>query len=530
MIGSNLMNGLLMLQASSMSINDPYSQVINFQNDILTGFLPESIVILTILILCCLCFVQPKYRKPAVVYTSSIGLVIATFFLIQSFLSSNMPIIFAGMFCSDTLSIIFRFIMLITTLLVISFTSSYLEKDYRFEPEFYILLLTSTLGAMLMSGANDLIMVFVAMETLGISSYLLTGYIRTCKLNNEAAVKYLIIGSAATATLLFGMSYLYGITGSTLFNDIAVKVANTQFNITMFILLIFIIAGVGYKMAIAPFHVWSPDVYQGAPTPYAAFLSVASKAAGFVLMIRMMTLIFVDVATWQIIFAILAILSMFIGNLTALVQKDIKRMLAYSSIAHAGYIVIGLVVATEYSISSMIYYLIIYMFMQLGAWCSVVLFYNHTGSNKIDDYAGLAFKRPILAGSFIICLLSLAGIPITAGFFAKFYLFQAAILGGDKYLWLIIIALINSAISMYYYMYVIKTMMVKEQSKLVQKLDSEKYVLFPQQSKAISFALGFTVSAVIIMGVFASPLIDLSSYSIQQLINYKTQMVNVSIF
>ncbi|MEW5819283.1 MAG: NADH-quinone oxidoreductase subunit NuoN [Cyanobacteriota bacterium] len=509
---------------------DPYSTIVDFKRDIISGFLPETIIILAILALCIIALIKPKYRKVAVIYTTGIGLVIALFALVYSFLAaSNSPVIFAGMFCSDPISIIFRFIMLISTLLVLAFTSSYLEKAYRFEAEFYILLLTATLGAMIMSGANDLIMVFIAMETLGISSYLLTGYIRSDNLNNEAALKYLIIGSAATAVLLFGMSYLYGLTGSTSFNEITQKIIGSQLNITLFVILIMFIAGVAYKMGAAPFHVWAPDVYQGAPTPYAAFLSVASKAAGFILMIRIMALIFGSILIWQIIFAILAILSMFIGNLTALVQTDIKRLLAYSSIAHAGYIIIGFAVASEYSISSMIYYIVIYMFMQLGAWCSVVLFYNQTGSSDIEDYAGLAYKRPLLAGSFILCLLSLAGIPITAGFFAKFYIFQAAILEGNDYLWLIIIALINSAISIYYYMYVIKTMMLKEPSEAVQKLGSETFSLMPQ-SKAISFALGFTVSAVIIMGIFASPIIDLSNYSVQQLLDYKANILNRSIF
>lgn len=525
---TNALNSLSILPGAITSVADPYSKVVNFKADIIAGFLPETVIILTILALCFISLIKPAYRKAATIYTATVGLAIATFLLVYSFLyATNTPVIFAGMFCSDPLSLMFRFIMLVSTLIVIAISFEYLEKDYRFECEFYILLLTATLGTMLMSGANDLIMTFVAMETLGISSYLLTGYIRTDNANNEAALKYLIIGSAATAILLFGMSYLYGMTGSTLFNEIALQITNAKLNFTLFILLVMIIAGIGYKMAIAPFHVWSPDVYQGAPTPYTAFLSVASKAAGVVLMIRIMSLVFVNVPIWPLLFAILAILSMFIGNLTALTQKNIKRMLAYSSIAHVGYIAIGLVVATEYSLSSMLYYMLIYMFMQLGTWCAVILFYNETGSNKIEDYAGLAYKRPLLTGCMIVCLLSLAGIPITAGFFAKFYIFQAAILEGPEFLWLIIIALVNSVISLYYYMNVVKVMMVKEQSKAVQNIDSETYKIVPQ-SKAISFALGFTVSAVLLMGIFASPLIDMSNYSIQQLLNYKANMINLN--
>lgn len=529
--GLSTVNVLNILPGVILPNNDPYSKVVNFVYDINIGFLPETIIILTILILCCLSFsVKPQNRKPAIIYTAVFGIVLALFALIYSFLNSaTNPVIFAGMFVSDTLSLIFRFIVLMSTLLVLAFTPNYLEKEYRFESEFYILLLTAALGSMLMSGANDLIMAFVSMETLGISSYLLTGYIRTKDENNEAALKYLIIGATSTAILLFGMSYLYGLSGSTVFSEIAYKLSGSQVSITLFVLLIMIISGIAYKMALAPFHVWVPDVYQGAPTPFTAFLSVASKAAGFVLMIRMMVLIFNNISLWQVIFAILAVLSMTLANLTALIQKDIKRLLAYSSIAHAGYIIIGLVIASEYSIASMVFYLLVYLFMQLGAWCAVILFYNSTGSNSIEDYAGLVFKKPILAGSFIICLLSLAGIPITAGFFAKFYIFQAAILGGNQYLWLIIIALINSAISLYYYMYVIKVMMLKDQSEVVQKMDSETYHLIPQ-SKALSFVLGFTVSAVLLMGIFASPLIDLSKYSVEQLINYKTNMANMTLF
>jgi NAD(P)H-quinone oxidoreductase subunit 2 len=418
--------------------------------------------------------------------------------------------------------------MLTCTLLVVGFSATYLEKAYRFETEFYILLMTALLGTMLMSGANDLIMTFIALETLGISSYLLTGYMRNNVSNNEAALKYLIIGASSTGILLFGMSYLYGYTGATVFSDIAYRMSASSMSLTFLMISIMIIAGIGYKMAVAPFHVWAPDVYQGAPTPYTAFLSVASKAAGFVLITRIMVVIFATLPVWQVILIILSILSMFIGNLTAIVQKDIKRLMAYSSIAHAGYITIGLIVASEYSLSSMIYYLMIYLFMQLGAWCSILLFYNYTGSDKIEDYSGLVYKKPLLAGSFILCLLSLAGIPITAGFFAKFYVFQAAILESNQFLWLVIIALINSAISLYYYMNIIRVMMLKEESELVQKIDIEN-IEAAEKSKTLSFVLGFTVSGVLLLGIFASPLIDLSKYSIEQLINHKTNIANTNI-
>jgi NAD(P)H-quinone oxidoreductase subunit 2 len=528
-VGGQFINDIYSVP-NNLNCENVYYSLGNFITDIQSGFLPETIVILTILLLCFLSFmIKPQNRKLVITNVCTLGLLLALFSLL--FTAKNMgnnPIIFMGMFSSDLISIIFRFIALLTTLLVVGFSTNYFEKVYRFETEFFILLLTAALGTMLMAGTNDLIMTFIAVETVGISSYLLTGYIRNNVLNNEAALKYLIIGTASTGILLFGMSYLYGLTGSTIFTEIAYNLSTPTNSIALFVALIMIIAGVGYKMAVAPFHVWAPDVYQGAPTPVTAFLSVASKAAGFILMTRIIVIIFYNYPAWQIILTILAILSMFIGNLTALIQTDIKRLLAYSSIAHAGYITIGLIVASEYSLSSMIYYIIIYLFMQLGAWCSILLFYNQTGSDKIEDYSGLVYKKPLLAGSFIICLLSLAGIPITAGFFSKFFIFQAAILENSKYTWLIIIALINSAISLYYYMRVVKVMMLNEQSELVQNMDKENVHLIPQ-SKTLSFVLGFTVSAVLLLGIFALPLIDLSMYSVKQLINYKSNSANVNV-
>lgn len=508
---------------------NPFSNLTDLRLDIIYGFMPETIMIIAILILCCLAFlIKPSYRKTSVVFTSYLGTILA---LITSFYylisQPNNFIIFSGMFNSNVISLVFRLIILAGTVMVIALSINYLEKEDQFEPEFFILLLTAVLGAMLMTGANDLIMVFVATETLGISSYMLTGYIRSDKLSNEASLKYLIIGSAATAIFLFGMSYLYGLTGATTFNEISYRLTTMGSSPTLIVIIMMIIFGVGYKMAVAPFHMAAPDVYQGAPTPISAFLSVISKSAGFILMIRFIILIFPQMLFWEIIFAILAILSMFIGNLTALVQSDIKRLLAYSSIAHAGYIVIGFVINSTSSFSSMIYYLIIYMFMQLGAWCCVILFYDMTKTNKIEDYSGLVYKRPLLTASFTICLLSLAGIPITAGFFAKFYIFQSAILGGSEYLWLIIIALINSAISLYYYLYVIKVMILNKPSNIVDQIDNESNNLDPQ-NKTLTFLLGFSVSAVIFMGILASPLIDISRYSVEQLINCKINVLNIN--
>lgn len=520
------------LNAPLLAQIDLTSNLTNIQYDVLNGFIPESIITLVILILCFVSFaVKPKFRKPLVINLSVIGIVLALFSLIYSFVNGQFYTdLFSGMFVSDPLSMIFRFIMLLSALTVVGLSTGYFEKTYRFESEYYILLLTATLGTMLMAGANDLIMAFVAMETLGISSYLLTGYIRKDIKNNEAALKYLVIGAASSGVLLYGMSFLYGFSGSTHFNLIAQHISPNSMNYALIIPLITVIAGIGYKMAVAPFHVWSPDVYEGAPTPFTAFLSVASKAAGFVLMIRIMTIVFfVNAPEWQIIVAVLCVLSMFIGNLTALAQTNIKRLLAYSSIAHAGYITIGLVVFSENSLSSLIYYIIVYLFMQLGAWCAILIFFNQTGSDKIEDYSGLAHKRPVLALGFSLCLLSLAGIPITAGFFAKFYLFQAAILGGNEYLWLIIIALINSAISLYYYINVIKLMVINKQSNVVENLNSDEEQAISPQSKSLSFVLGFTVSAVILIGIFASPIIELSKYSVEQLINYRSSIAKLYI-
>jgi NAD(P)H-quinone oxidoreductase subunit 2 len=292
--------------------------------------------------------------------------------------------------------------------------------------EFIAIMLTATLGGMFLSAANELVMIFVSLEILSISSYLMTGYMKRDPRSNEAALKYLLIGASSSAIFLYGLSLLYGLSGGeTQLEAIAAQLTdavNGGQSLGLAIALVFVIAGIAFKISAVPFHQWTPDVYEGSPTPVVAFLSVGSKAAGFAIAIRLLVTAFgVITDEWKVIFTALAVLSMILGNVVALAQTSMKRMLAYSSIGQAGFVMIGLTAGTDEGYASMVFYLLIYLFMNLGAFTCIILFSLRTGTDQISDYAGLYSKDPLLTLALSICLLSLGGIPPLAGFFGKIY-------------------------------------------------------------------------------------------------------------
>ncbi|MEY2833856.1 MAG: hypothetical protein RLZZ574_3115, partial [Cyanobacteriota bacterium] len=335
--------------------------------------------------------------------------------------------------------------------------------------------------------------------------------------SNEAALKYLLIGAASSAIFLYGMSLLYGLSGGeTNLTLISTKVTaiNGVQSLGLAISLVFIIAGISFKISAVPFHQWTPDVYEGSPTPVVAFLSVGSKAAGFALAIRLLTTAFGSLTEqWHFIFTALAILSMILGNVVALAQTSIKRMLAYSSIAQAGFVMIGLIAGTDNGYSSMIFYLFIYLFMNLGAFSCIILFSLRTGTDQISEYAGLYQKDPLLTLCLSICLLSLGGIPPMAGFFGKIYLFwagwQAGLYG------LVLLGLITSVISIYYYIRVVKMMVVKEPHEM-----SESVKNYPKINWKLPgmrpLQVGIVASAIItsLAGILSNPLFTLSANSV----------------
>ncbi len=367
---------------------------------------------------------------------------------------------FLGAFIADNFSIAFRGVVALSTLLSLLISWQYADQSKSPLGEYAAILLAATLGAMLLCGSTDLVSVFISLETLSVASYLLSGYLKRDARSSEAALKYLLVGSAAAAVFLYGASLLYGLSGSTNLQTIGIALQSSSTPLAA-LALVFILATVAFKIAAVPFHQWTPDVYEGSPTPVVAFLSVGSKAAGFALSVRLLVGCFnaFDLQ-WKLLFTVLAVLSMSLGNIVALAQTSMKRMLAYSSIGQAGFVMIGLVCGTEEGYAAMVLYMAAYLFMNLGAFACIILFSLRTGSDRIADYAGLYQKDPLITLGLSLCLLSLGGIPPMLGFFGKIYLFFAG--WADEQYLLVIVGLITSVISIYYYISVIKMMVVKE--------------------------------------------------------------------
>ncbi|BCX08778.1 MAG: hypothetical protein KatS3mg066_2637 [Fischerella sp.] len=382
---------------------------------------------------------------------------------------------------------------------------------------------------MFLSGASELVMIFVSLETLSISSYLLTGYTKRDPRSNEAALKYLLIGAASTAVFLYGVSLLYGLSGGqTELNAIAngIASANLSQSLGIVIALVFAIAGIGFKISAAPFHQWTPDVYEGAPTPVIAFLSVGSKAAGFALAIRLLTTVFPLVAEeWKFVFTALAVLSMVLGNVVALAQTSMKRMLAYSSIAQAGFVMIGLIADTQAGYASMIFYLLVYLFMNLCGFTCVILFSLRTGTDQIAEYSGLYQKDPLLTLGLSISLLSLGGIPPLAGFFGKIYLFWAGWQAGLY--WLVLLGLITSVVSIYYYIRVVKMMVVKEPQEMSNSVKNYPAISWNLPGfRPLQVGLITTLIATSIAGILSNPLFTLANNSVTDIPTLQAKTVD----
>ncbi|WP_019508441.1 NAD(P)H-quinone oxidoreductase subunit N [Pleurocapsa sp. PCC 7319] len=478
--------------------------------------LPEGIVILTLMIILVIDLIVGRSSSRWLPYLAIAGLLISIVALILGW-DNPEAIAFLGSFNSDNLSIVFRGIVALSAAVTIPMSIRYIEQSGTSLAEFIGIMLTATLGGMFLCGANELTMVFISLEMLSISSYLMTGYMKRDPRSNEAALKYLLIGAASSAIFLYGLSLLYGLSGGeTNLNVIATKVPeiNGVQSLGLAVSLVFIIAGIAFKISAVPFHQWTPDVYEGSPTPVVAFLSVGSKAAGFALAIRLLVTAFGSLTDqWHFIFTALAILSMLLGNVVALAQTSIKRMLAYSSIAQAGFVMIGLIAGTDNGYSSMIFYLFIYLFMNLGAFTCIILFSLRTGTDQISEYAGLLHKDPLLTLCLSICLLSLGGIPPMAGFFGKIYLFwagwQAGLYG------LVLLGLITSVISIYYYIRVVKMMVVKEPQEMSESVQNYPTINWKLPGMR-PLQVGLVVSAIVtsFAGIFSNPLFTLTTNSV----------------
>jgi NAD(P)H-quinone oxidoreductase subunit 2 len=426
--------------------------------------------------------------------------------------------ILMGLFTVDKLTVGFGLLAVAVAFIVCLMTMGYERRLGPNGGEFYALLLIATTAVMLLAGTTDLIMLFVGLETLSICCVLLAGLFKRDRLSNEAALKYLLSTAAVTATLMYGLSFIYGMTKSTGYGDIHVALAPLmqEPSLLMVFIMVLLISAVGFKLSMVPFHMWTPDVYEGAPTPVTAFLSIGSKAGGFVVAVRLLTYMFAGaVNDWSVILGVLAILSMVVGNFIAIAQSSLKRMLAYSSIAQVGYILIGLIANSADGLSAMLFYLIVYGLMNLGAFAAAILFSNETGSDNIDDLAGLFRKRPWLALGLSVCLLNLAGLPLPpAGFFAKAFVFWSGIQMGSPLGWaLVVAALVTSVPAVYYYTRPIIKMIVREQSEVVKALPDERIRMADPQLGTI-LALSICVIGIVLGSFTTSPFMGLARDSV----------------
>jgi NADH-quinone oxidoreductase subunit N len=400
----------------------------------------------------------------------------------------------------DSFSIFFHFLIAFIAALVVLASFEYLDAQQIRAGEYYALILFGAVGMVLMSSAVELVLIFIALEISSISTYVLAGFRRRAPSSIESSVKYFLLGSFATAFFLYGVALMFGATGTTRIYMIADAIQSGQHSAMVFTAVALMFVGIGFKVAAAPFHVWTPDVYEGAPAPIVGLMSTAPKAAAFAVLLR----IFFAAATpgwfWPVWIA--AALSMTLGNISALVQDNVKRLLAYSSIAHAGYLLVAFAAARQIGISAAMFYTAAYAFMNVGAF-AVVSHFASAGERyvSLEDYAGLGRRSPVLAATLTIFLLSLIGIPITGGFFAKFYVFSAAL--QSNLVWLVIIAVVNSAIAAYYYLRIIVLMYMRDAKETAPAVRSV--------SAPLGIALALSVAATIYLGVLPGRVLDYTS-------------------
>lgn len=398
--------------------------------------------------------------------------------------------LFGGMLVVDPISIFFKNIFLLIALVIVIYSLEFMEKAQN-KGEYYVILLFILLGMCLLASSAEFITLFISLELVSIPLYVLAAFEKNSKKSSEAGIKYFLLGAFASSVFLFGVSYIYGILGTTYFSEIIPSLGKALINPALIFGFLLVISALSFKIAAAPFHMWAPDVYEGSPTPVTAFISVAPKAAGIIVLVRLLQSVFMNLSpVWSFVIASLALFSMIIGNLAALFQDDIKRLLAYSGIAHIGYILVGLSAASVLGLTSVIFYTVIYVLTNLAAFGVVIVYSMKTGSTKIQDFAGLDEKSPALAFILFLALLSMAGIPPLSGFIGKFYLFAAAFQA--KLYFLVFVGILMSVVSLFYYLRVLKYVyFIKAPDK------SPVYV-----SSLSKLALSATALAVIFLGLY----------------------------
>ena len=482
----------------------------------LTFFYPEIILSCTILLLIVLDLLVRSQRALAVLaLVGCVASLVATLDLY----SAQQGWLFHRMIILDGFSLFFKVFALAATILTIWMSLGSNEIRQIHQGEYYTLLLTCALGMFFMASSSNLLTAYLSLELVSLTSYVLTGFLPHNRRSSEAALKYLIYGGVASGTMIYGMSWIFGMTGSLDYAAIHQVLAQGQVNkVALYMALVFIMAGFGYKIVFVPFHMWSPDVYQGAPTPFTAFLSVASNAAGIAIMIRFFfpaVSSMVPVGDWAVVSGVewphvvlfVSMITMTLGNLCALNQKNLKRMLAYSGIAHAGYMLMGLAVLNNDGLKAILFYVVVYLIMNLGAFLVVVMIANVTGNEEIETYRGLAWRGAVIPATCLaVFLFSLTGLPPFAGFIGKFFLFAAVLKQGGAFVLLAVVAIINSVISLYYYAKVVKTM----------------FLDFPEPTDAAvsvapnNFTLLIPLTVLtIVLGIYFYPLAQYTSQSLR---------------
>lgn len=483
--------------------------------------LPELIVALAGIVAMVYDSFFPKDRTVTGVI-SLVGLVVSGVLLAMLWSEPQQAGAWNGMIAHDNLRLGFSFVFLLVSAMTVLISTVWVEREDVPAGEYHALLMFATFGMMLMASGNDLVIIFLGLETLSIATYVMCGLRRGDLKSNESAMKYFILGSFASAFLLYGMALVYGATGSTNITEIAARVANANFPALLLVGGAMMVIGFGFKVATAPFHIWTPDVYEGAPTPVTGFMAAGPKAAAFASFVRVFVLGFPLVAgvqasgylhdSWMTALTVMAILSMTVGNVVAIMQTNVKRMLAYSSIAHAGYAMVGFVgagaarstIGRDEAIASVAFYMLTYAVTNLGAFAIVALLgQKNDRRTDFEDYNGIGFKSPVLAFTLSLFMLSLLGLPLTAGFMGKVLVFRPALEAGSAMLTvLVVIAVVNTAISAYYYLRLIVVMFFRDRTSDWTE---------PKMPVGLAAALIIAVIGVLYFGIFAGGVIELFS-------------------
>jgi len=481
-------------------------------------FLPELVLTATVFLLIVVRVATKDPKSNVFPFLSLIG--VGAAILLSGYMPTDKPLsIFEGMVAYDAFAVFFKVITAFAAVIVIFMAQDSREMEGRPRVEFYVFLLASLLGMFLLAASTDIVMLYLSFELVSIPSYLMAGYIKGRVQSTEAAMKYVVYGGAASAVMIYGFSLLFGLTGATHICEIGkALIEGNAPALPLTLACVMITVGFGYKIAAVPFHMWTPDVYEGAPTPATAFFSVAPKAAGFAVLVRFFYVVFATpdpssslwklstAVDWTIIFAVLSAITMTVGNMIALKQENVKRMLAYSSIAHAGYMLMGFILLSPAGLLAVLFYVLIYLFMNIGAFYVTLLVGNASNGEDISDFKGLGSRAPFIAVSMAVFLFALVGIPPFSGFIGKVYLFKEAI--NQQVYWLVVVAALNSVVSLYYYARIVKSMFLDEPQNAAAAL------AVPVVPRAL---IALMVAPTLILGVYWEPVVIFISNSIQML-------------